>query len=99
MAVHVVPVEVAVELVLEIDEELEVEEVELEELEELEDEDVEATAVKRHEQAVDTLEGKFEHWVAYVGSPVVAVKTLVVYVAQKVAAAAEDPIKALKQLS
>lgn len=55
--------------------------------------------MKRHEQAVDTLEGKFEHWVAYVGSPIVAVKTLVVYVAQKVAAVAEDPIKALKQLS
>ena len=61
MAVHVVPVEVAVELMLEIDEGLEVEEVDLEELE---DEDVEDTAVKRHEQAVDTLEGKFEHWVA-----------------------------------
>lgn len=33
-------------------------------LAELEDEDVETTAVKRHEQAVDTLEGRFEHWVA-----------------------------------
>ena len=76
MAVHVVPDELAVELVLVdvggTEEELE----ELEELDELVLEidvevevglvlvDVETTAVKRHEQAVDTLEGRFEHWVA-----------------------------------
>lgn len=84
VAVHDVPVEVAVELVLvvvETDEELEelvldtdvlleVEDEELtvletdEELELLEVLDVEVTPVKRHEQAVDTLEGRFEHWVA-----------------------------------
>jgi hypothetical protein len=85
VAVHVVPVEVAVELeevvemlvdvdveleelVLEIDVEVEV--VELVEMvvdvdAELEEEEaVETTAVKRHEHAVDTFEGRFEHCVA-----------------------------------
>jgi hypothetical protein len=56
-------------------------------------------AVKRHEQAVETLDTWFEQWVAYAGSAVVAVTAAVVNVAQKVAAFAEDAIKALKQLS
>jgi hypothetical protein len=72
VAVHVVPVEDAVELVLVEDEELdELDELVLEidvEVEvglgELEDDDVDTPAVKRHEQAVDTLVGRFEHWVA-----------------------------------
>lgn len=81
VAVQVVPVEVAVELVLVIDiptdeeddelEELVLEtDVELESEELLEELDTEVelevlgTAVKRHEHAVDTLEGIFEHWVA-----------------------------------
>jgi hypothetical protein len=56
-------------------------------------------AVKRHEQAVETLETLSEHWVAYAGSPVVAVTSATVKVAQKVAASAEDLMNALKQLS
>jgi hypothetical protein len=56
-------------------------------------------AVKRQEQADDTLDTSKEHWLAYAGSPAVAVTTAVVKVGQKVAAIAEDPINALKQLS
>lgn len=56
-------------------------------------------AVKRQEQAVETLDTSFEHWLAYAGRPAVAVTTAFVNVAQKVAAFAEDAMNALKQLS
>jgi hypothetical protein len=62
VAVQVVPVEVTVDfvlvliLVVDVDEdELDTEAVEVE---------VVGTAVKRHEHAVDTFDGRFEHWVA-----------------------------------
>ena len=72
VAVHVVPVDVAVELeledvVVELEDE-ELEEVVLEIEVDVEDAELEEvvldTAVKRHEHAVDTLDGRFEHWVA-----------------------------------
>ncbi len=78
--------------------------VELLELEELVDVVLElldglGDGVKRQEQAEDTLDTSKEHWLAYAGSPAVAVTTAVVKVGQKVAACAEDPMNALKQLS
>jgi hypothetical protein len=56
-------------------------------------------AVFKHEQALDNLDGSLEHWVAYAGNAVVAVKITSVYVAQKLEASAEDLMRALKQLS
>lgn len=56
------------------------------------DEELTAGTVEIHEQADEIADGEFLHFETYDGSPVVAVLIVVVYVAQKAAAAEDDLI-------
>lgn len=55
-------------------------------------------AVPMHEQADEIADGESLHFAAYAGSPVVAVLIVVVYVAQKLAAKADDLMSCRRQL-